>query len=259
MGAAMAQGWLNTMPQVVLTVVDPAAPAWPPSLALSSLKHCSALSQVPRPLVADAVVLAIKPQQMAEVAPHLQDMLPTPCPLILSIAAGITTTRLQGWMGEKSPIVRAMPNLPASVGAGISGAYAHACVTPPQRALAEQLLGVLGLVLWQDDEMLLEAVTAVSGSGPAYFFLLAEVMAEVGQALGLSAEQARTLARHTLVGAGALLRHDDRSVQALRQAVTSPGGTTEAALKVLMQHDQLKNLMHQAMQACVERARALGG
>lgn len=177
---------------------------------------------------ADVVVLAVKPQEMPRVAAALAPHLATPAPLILSIAAGITTANLQRWY-PGAEIVRTMPNRPALIGAGVSGLYAEETISPGSRGLAVAIMQAAGRVVWVRREADLDTLTALSGSGPAYFFRLAEAMAASGVALGLDPATAQLLAAETLYGAGQLV-HADPSLDQQRAAVTSKGGTTEAAL-----------------------------
>lgn len=180
---------------------------------------------------AQLVVLAVKPQELAPIVRKLRPLLAERRPLLLSIAAGIRTSTLQDWC-PGLPVVRAMPNLPARVGAGATGLYAPPGTSAADRQLAETVMAAIGHCVWVDKETAMDVVTALSGSGPAYFFLLAEQMAAAAVALGLDADTARTLAAETLHGAGALA-HQDHDLARQRLAVTSKGGTTEAALQVL--------------------------
>jgi pyrroline-5-carboxylate reductase len=184
---------------------------------------------------ADVVVLAVKPQQMSPVVRALAPALAGHSPLLVSVAAGIRASDLERWVGPGVPVVRAMPNRPALIGAGASGLYASKSVSPAQRALAEQVLRASGLCVWVDSEADLDLVTALSGSGPAYFFRLAELMAEASIAQGLDPATARKLAAQTLAGAGQLVAAELSAEQGadlarMRAEVTSRGGTTEAAL-----------------------------
>ena len=203
---------------------------------------------------ADVVVLAVKPQQMAEAAaairPHLSR------PLLLSIAAGVRARTLARWLGS-DVIVRTMPNTPALIGAGISGAVALPGVTPKQRASAETILRAVGDVIWFDDEALLDAVTAVSGSGPAYAFYLIEAMQEAGRELGFSDSDARRLAVATVAGAAQLAAASDEAAEVLRERVTSKGGTTAAALSQL-EALGVKRAFVTAIRAADARAREIG-
>jgi pyrroline-5-carboxylate reductase len=184
---------------------------------------------------AEVVVLAVKPQQMGPVARALAPALAARSPVVISVAAGIRASDLQRWIGAGIPVVRAMPNRPALIGAGASGLFAEASVGAAQRALAEQVMSATGLCVWVDRESDIDLVTALSGSGPAYFFRLAELMAEAAIAQGLEPATARRLAAQTLAGAGQLVAADAASDQGadlarMRAEVTSKGGTTEAAL-----------------------------
>ena len=206
---------------------------------------------------ADVVVLAVKPQVMQTVcrdlAPHLQAS-----QLIVSIAAGITCASLQQWLGADTPraIVRCMPNTPALLRQGVSGLFANAAVSDEQKRQAEQLLSAVGLALWLDREELIDAVTAVSGSGPAYFFLLIEAMTAAGEQLGLPRETAAELTLQTALGAARMACESDVEAAELRRRVTSPNGTTEAAIKAF-QAGGLEALVQQAMDAAARRSAEL--
>ena len=203
---------------------------------------------------AHALVLAVKPQELRGVLSALRPQLEHRRPLLVSIAAGIRMAALAQW-SPACPIVRAMPNRGALLGAGATAACAAAGVSAPQRELAAQILNASGLLVWVPDEAQLDAVTALSGSGPAYFFLLAEHMAAAGTALGLDAVTAQALAAATLHGAG-LLAHADPDLAAQRVAVTSKGGTTEAALAVF-DDANLAAIVTAAMRAATERSEQL--
>lgn len=200
---------------------------------------------------ADIIVLSIKPQVMKEVcldlAPHLVEG-----QLIISIAAGINCASLENWLGDR-PIVRCMPNTPALVRQGVSGLYANAQVSDEQRQQAEQLLSAVGLALWLDEEHLIDAVIAVSGSGPAYFFLLIEAMTASGEKLGLPRETAAKLAQQTALGAAQMAVSSDVDAGELRRRVTSPAGTTEAAIKTF-QAGGFEALVDAALHAAAQRA-----
>lgn len=186
---------------------------------------------------ADVVVLAVKPQQMGTVARALAPALAARRPLVISVAAGIRAADLERWVGPGVPVVRAMPNRPALIGAGASGLYAAVSVGAAQRTLAEQVLRTTGLCVWVNQESELDVVTALSGSGPAYFFRLAELMAEAAIAQGLEPATARRLAAQTLAGAGQLVAADSApDLARMRAEVTSRGGTTEAALATFDAH-----------------------
>ncbi|MBB6340375.1 pyrroline-5-carboxylate reductase [Pseudomonas fluvialis] len=200
---------------------------------------------------ADVIVLAVKPQVMKavclELAPSLSEN-----QLIVSIAAGISCASLANWLGQR-PIVRCMPNTPALLRQGVSGLYANAEVSAEQRQQAEQLLSAVGLALWLEDEALIDAVTAVSGSGPAYFFLLIEAMTAAGEKLGLPRATAAQLTLHTALGAARMACESDVDAAELRRRVTSPNGTTEAAIKTF-QAGGFEALTARAMQAATDRS-----
>jgi pyrroline-5-carboxylate reductase len=202
---------------------------------------------------ADVVILAVKPQQLKSVtqslAPHWQ-----PDALLISIAAGIRMDAIERWLGQpNASIVRAMPNTPSLVRAGATGLCANAHVTHTQHELAESILRAVGLAIWVSDEQQMDAVTAVSGSGPAYFFLILEAMQAAGVELGLSEENARLLSLETAFGAAKMALESDESAAVLRQRVTSPGGTTEQALNTFNEGD-LKGLFQCALNAAAQRA-----
>jgi pyrroline-5-carboxylate reductase len=203
------------------------------------------------------IVLAVKPQVAADVMPSVAAMTGS-ATLVLSIMAGKTLAFLQSGL-PRTAIVRAMPNTPASIGRGITVAVPNALVTAEQRIRAQHLLAASGAVEWISDEGLMDAVTAVSGSGPAYVFLLAEALAEAGVAAGLPEALAARLARDTVSGAGELPHRSPLDPATLRKNVTSPGGTTAAALEILMASDGLDPLMRQAVAAAIERSRDLAG
>jgi pyrroline-5-carboxylate reductase len=200
---------------------------------------------------ADVVVLAVKPQQMRMVATALAPVLATRRPLVISIAAGIATCDLARWLGAPS-IVRAMPNTPALMGCGMSGLYATAGIDAAQRMRAEQIMSAVGLTIWVDDEDLIDAITAVSGSGPAYFFLIMELMQSVALQLGLTTDQARTLVIQTAFGAARMAQDSGMNPAILRAQVTSPGGTTECALRI-MQESGMAAIFERALVAAKAR------
>lgn len=212
-------------------------------------------TQIPSSFQPDVVLLAVKPQHISSVVPFYAKYSSS---LFVSIAAGITLKNLQTLLGGESvSIVRSMPNLPASVGVGMTVAVANGHTTEKQRVLADQLLQAIGQTAWIRDEKLMDAATALSGSGPAYVFALCEAMAKAGEALGLTAELSAQLSRQTIIGSGVLLTHLVDSPEVLRKAVTSPGGTTETALRHLVDEQQLYKLMKKAMLAAALRAQEL--
>lgn len=203
----------------------------------------------------DVIVLAVKPQVMGPVCETLRPNLPTNC-LVISIAAGIDCRSLQLWLGDDIRLVRCMPNTPSLIRQGASGLYAKADVSNDHRALAEQILGAVGLVKWLPSEDLLDPVTAVSGSGPAYFFLFLEAMTDVGVELGLDRGTAKELAIQTAAGAAQLAQQSDVDLAELRRRVTSPGGTTERAIQAFEKLG-LRAMVREAMQACAGRSQEL--
>jgi len=205
---------------------------------------------------ANVWVLAVKPQVMREVCAALVPLAQAHRPLVVSIAAGITTGQLDRWLGGGLPVVRAMPNTPALLGAGITGLFANARTADAQRADADALLEAVGPTVWIDDETKMDAVTAVSGSGPAYVFLLAEAMQAAGIAQGLPPEAARALVQQTLLGAATMLVQQGEPADVLRKRVTSPGGTTQAAIETF-EAGGFRELVGRAIQAATERGRQL--
>lgn len=207
-------------------------------------------------LMADVVVLAVKPQIMSTVVADFSQVLDKQ--LIISVAAGLSTDSLTKMLNGYQNIVRAMPNTPAMVQAGATGLYATDSIDEQEKQLATELMGASGLVIWVDDEEQLHAVTAVSGSAPAYFFYFIESVIQGGIDLGLSQEQASALAMQTALGAAKMSIHSDDTPEQLRRKVMSPGGTTEAAVHSL-QADKVNELIGKAMQACVKRSREMSG
>ncbi|HEX8756082.1 MAG TPA: pyrroline-5-carboxylate reductase [Steroidobacteraceae bacterium] len=205
---------------------------------------------------ANLVVLAVKPQDAGSVLAALTPGLQQRRPIVLSVAAGVRIQALQSWCGTGVPVIRAMPNRPAFVGAGITGLFAPAEVDTSQRALAAQVMQSVGEVVWVATEEALDVVTALSGSGPAYFFLLAEAMMQAGVELGLPPDTARRLSIATLHGAGLLAQGSDGDLARLRAEVTSKGGTTEAALHALQAAD-FNELVSRAIAAAARRSREL--
>ncbi len=203
----------------------------------------------------EVIVLAVKPQQMRVAVAPLRGTLKTE--LVLSIAAGIRLADLSRWLGDYRCLVRAMPNTPALIGAGITGLYADPVVDAAQRNAAQRVLSAVGRTLWIGDEQLMDAITAVSGSGPAYVFYFIEALAAAARELGLTAEQARTLSIETFLGATKLAAASDEEVSALRQRVTSKGGTTEAALSSF-EADGICQAIVRAVRAADARGRELG-
>lgn len=257
MGGALLAGWLERgLSAQSILVQDPGPP--PEVARIIDAAGIVADAAIAKPAVPLSVlVLAVKPQMMDDVLPSLVPLV-SPATLVISIAAGRTLASLAAALPDGTAIVRAMPNTPAAIGQGITAATVNAHVTIAQRETARSLLEAVGAFAWVDDEAQMDAVTALSGSGPAYVFLLAEVMAEAGIAVGLPPALAAELARHTVSGAGALMAAAaDVSPAQLRQNVTSPGGTTAAALAVLMGEPGMRELMAKAIEAATRRGREL--
>ncbi len=204
---------------------------------------------------AGVLVLAVKPQVLREVAQALAPVVQAQRPLVISIAAGVRERDLERWLGEV-PLVRAMPNTPALVQSGATALHANPRVDEAQRALAESIMRAVGITLWLEEEGQMDAVTALSGSGPAYCFLVMEAMEEAAHALGLSRETARLLTLQTAFGAAKMALESEEDIAALRRRVTSPGGTTEAALRVL-EAGGIRALLKEAMEAACRRSREL--
>lgn len=202
---------------------------------------------------ADVVILAVKPQAMHAVLTPLTGALQAKKPLVISIAAGLRESTLQAWMGGNLPIVRAMPNTPALIGHGATGLYANTFVTNAAHDLAESILRAVGITVWVDSETLMDAITAVSGSGPAYFFLMMEALQAAGEKAGLPEQTARLLTLQTALGAAAMALESDASLATLRQRVTSPGGTTERGVSVLEEH-KLRDILNLTVEAARDRS-----
>jgi pyrroline-5-carboxylate reductase len=205
---------------------------------------------------ADLWLLAVKPQVMRVVCEGLSTLAQSRKPLVVSIAAGITASQMQRWLGGDGAVIRAMPNTPALLGAGVTGLFASAQVDAAGRARAEDLLSSAGKTVWIDDEAKIDAVTAVSGSGPAYVFLLAEAMEAAAKAEGLADDAARTLVLQTVLGAARMLTESDEAPEELRKRVTSPNGTTQAAIETF-QEGGFEKLVGKAIHAASERGRQL--
>ncbi len=251
MGGAKLRGWLAAgVPASAIAVREP-KPS--PEMAALLAQHGIAEKHASPP---DVLVLAVKPQIMTQV---LDDVAPLAGPhtAVISIAAGRTVASIARHFAQGAAIVRAMPNLPAEVGRGITAAFANPHVTAPQRALCEKLLRATGQAVWVEDEGLIDAVTAVSGSGPAYVFYLVECLAAAGRDAGLPADLAGQLARAMVEGAGELLHRSPLAPAQLRENVTSPGGTTAAGLSALMRQPGLEDLMRETVAAAARRSREL--
>jgi pyrroline-5-carboxylate reductase len=211
---------------------------------------------LPTELAPRAIVFAIKPQAMAAVLPAYESLARSGS-VVLSIAAGTAIARFEAAFGEDTPVARAMPNTPAAIGQGVTALVANRHVSPAQKELCSALMAAVGAVYWIADEELMHAITAMSGGGPAYLFLLIESLAKAGIASGLPVELAWPLARGTVAGSGALAARSAEPAEVLRRNVTSPGGTTEAALAVLMAEGGLQPLFDRAIAAATRRSREL--
>lgn len=255
MGGAMLDGWLTLgLPPQQTVVIDP-KPA--PEIQLLGGRGVTLNPPKSAMPTARVVVLAVKPQVAAEALPGVSELV-GPETVVVSVMAGKTLAFLETAF-PGAAVVRAMPNTPAAIGRGITVAVPNRKVTAAQKKIAHDLLAATGAVEWIDDEGLMDAVTAVSGSGPAYVFHLAEALAKAGVIAGLPPQLAETLARATVAGSGELLQRSPHHAAILRQNVTSPGGTTAAALNVLMAPDGLEALMTKAVAAATKRSRELAG
>ncbi|HEY1298963.1 MAG TPA: pyrroline-5-carboxylate reductase [Stellaceae bacterium] len=254
MGTALLNGWTASGAAARFVVVEPEGA--PPELAdRPNIAWHTAAESVPQAAAPDAVVFAVKPQVIDDVLPGYRRWV-RPQTLFVSIVAGKTMAGISRHLGPAA-LVRTMPNTPAAIGRGITVACASPLVTASQRRLCERLLAAAGESAWVEDEPLLDAVTAVSGSGPAYVFLLIEALAAAGVEQGLPHDLALRLARATVAGSGELARRSEESPAQLRENVTSPGGTTRAALDVLMAEDGLAALLGRAVAAATVRSREL--
>ena len=254
MGGAMLKGWVqNGMEPEKITVLDPGVSDQVKSTLLKSkIWHAETPAGVSAP---DVLVLAIKPQMMAQVLPTLSALV-SEHTVVVSVAAGTTLSTITDALGDIAAI-RVMPNTPSLVLRGMSVGCANAKTSDEQRSYVNDLMSAIGMVEWVEDEKLIDAVTAVSGSGPAYVFHLAECMAEAGIKAGLPDELAMTLAVQTISGAGELLRLSDDAPATLRKNVTSPNGTTAAALDVLMGENAMQELLAKAIMAAKKRSEEL--
>jgi pyrroline-5-carboxylate reductase len=252
MGGAMLSGWLaQGLDAKSVVVIEPQPSGEISALVTKGIR----LNPSPKDIgPVAALVIALKPQTFREAGPTLKSFA-GPSTLVVSIMAGTTIASIEE--ACSGSVVRAMPNTPAAIGRGITVAVAAKNVSAAQRAVADALLRATGSVEWIDDEKLMDAVTAVSGSGPAYIFLLAEELARAGVEAGLPQELATKLARETVAGSGELLHRSEAPSATLRQNVTSPGGTTAAALEVLMGPDGMQSLLTRAVAAATRRSKEL--
>jgi pyrroline-5-carboxylate reductase len=255
MGAAMLRGWLASGVDPARLIVEEPHPS--DELETLHREHGFLLNDDGQRR-ASAIVVAVKPQVMDTVLPGLAPRVGADT-VVISIAAGRTLAGIERHFAPGAAIVRAMPNTPAAVGRGVTGAIANAAVTGAQTALCNELLGAVGEVVWLGDEGLMDALTAISGSGPAYVFHMTECLAAAGEALGLPQDAAAKLARATVEGAGELLHRSPDTPARLRENVTSPQGVTAAALAVLMAEPGLRDLMTRAAAAAAKRSQELAG
>jgi pyrroline-5-carboxylate reductase len=254
MGGAMLDGWLSRgFAAADVLVAEPVEALRPKKSGLRAVGSTSEVSETP-----EIVVLAVKPQTMDGVLPDLKRFAEAGS-VFLSIAAGKTLKYFASHLGTAAKVVRSMPNTPAAVRQGITVACAAQGVSAAEKQRCQQLLEAVGQALWVEDEALLDPVTALSGSGPAYVFLLVEAMAAAGTKLGLKPEMAMQLARATVAGSGELLKQSSEPAQQLRVNVTSPGGTTAEALKVLMASDGIQPVFDKALAAASRRSKELAG
>ncbi len=251
MGGALLRRWQELTLYKDVCIVEPSP------INVLAAKQVADFSKIPAGFKPTVVAMAVKPQILPDVTKQYKAYTDKGA-LLLSIAAGMPVSFFEKQLGKKAAIVRCMPNTPASIGEGITVAYANRNVTKAQKALATTLLESVGEVLWVEDEKLLNPVTALSGSGPAYLFLLIEALTAAGKKIGLDAKMAEKLARQTVIGSAALAKDSAETEAAkLRENVTSPGGTTAAALEVLMKDDVLQKLFEKALTAATKRAEEL--
>ncbi len=256
MGGALLEGWLALgLDPKYAAVLEPQPSRELTLLAARGLRLNAAASAIGE---TSAIIIAVKPQVASEIVPTLASYVGAGT-VVVSIMAGQTLGFLEQALSQRAALVRAMPNTPAAIGRGITVAVPNLRVSGRQRELVHLLLSATGAVEWIDDEALMDAVTAVSGSGPAYVFLLVEALAQAGAAAGLPPDLAARLARATVAGSGELLQRSALDPASLRQNVTSPGGTTAAALEVLMGPHGLDDLMTKAVAAATQRSRQLAG
>jgi pyrroline-5-carboxylate reductase len=254
MGQALVRGWLaHGRAASSIAIVDPVPATRAVAETLGVAAHEGAAAVAAR---ADVVVIAVKPNQLASALASCTAAAARGA-VFLSIAAGKTIAQIDAGLGRASAVVRAMPNTPAAIGKGVTALVANAAVSPPQRALCGELMAAVGAVAWLDDERHMDAVTAISGSGPAYVFLLIECFEHAALELGLDAALAKQLALATVAGAGEYAAAAGESAAELRRRVTSPNGTTQAALAVLMAQPGMRELLVRATRAAAERAREL--
>ena len=259
MGGAMLTGWLDTTYNTSdIIVVEPNGTTAQDISTRFGIATVADAADLPDDLAPEVIVFAVKPQMMDDVVPNYARFSRGGC-VYLSIAAGKTIAYFEQMLGPQAAIIRAMPNTPAAVARGITVACANAPTTEAQKTLCHSLLSSVGEVAWSDDENQMDAITSLSGGGPAYVFLLAECLAQAGIDAGLPEDLAKRLARVTVAGSGELLHQSTEEPATLRQNVTSPGGTTAEALKVLMAKDGWQPLISKAIAAATKRSKELAG
>ncbi len=255
MGSAMVTGWLKQAAITAIDIIEPTQTNLTHDPRLTFFKDAASWGEQKR--TPDIVVLAVKPQAIAEVNTALPPHVPQHIP-VLSIAAGITLTNLTRAWGDARPIIRAMPNTPASIGMGATACILNNNIQQKHIDIVSTLLSTLGSVYQVSDEIEMDGVTALSGSGPAYLFHFVEALENAGKKIGLTPDLARSLARDTVIGAAALLAAEpDSSPTTLRENVTSPGGTTEAGLKILMGNQMLEDLLTMTLKAAFKKSQEL--
>lgn len=254
MGSALLNGWLNIDTDRSYIIVDP-ADTLPEITNNTAIDHIQSIQEIDNKDL-DIIVLAIKPQIIDKVLKELKPIVSKKT-LIISIIAGTTINTFEKYFGSDQPIIRTMPNTPAAIGKGMIAAIGNQNTNKTQIKTAHNLLSVAGKVEWITDEALMDAVTAVSGSGPAYLFLLIEAMSKAGENAGLTKELSAMLARQTIIGAAALAEQDPQEAKILRQNVTSTGGTTEAALNILMDNNEFQTIINNAINAAMKRSQEL--
>jgi len=245
MGSALKQGWERTKVTFDVSVIEPSNPQYLPNV-----------TALPKEYIPDVVVFAVKPQALPHILPLYKQFSETKC-LFVSIAASISLETYHKYLGDKANIIRVMPNLPVIVGQGMTALVTKSSLSKHHRSLGEILFSCSGQVLWLDKDSLMDVVTAISGNGPAYFFRMVECLAAAGAACGLPMEVAMQLARQTAIGAGTMLEQLPETTVELRRRVTSPAGTTAAALRAFDQGDALAKLIRTAVKAAIQRSQEL--
>lgn len=255
MGQALLSGWLQKKITQHVAIIDPSFEEIEPFVGQIDIYRPT--EKLPESYRPDVIILAVKPQMMADILSNYAYLKEQNIPFI-SIAAGLGLAWFEERLSAQTPVIRVMPNTPSAISKGMSVLCAGACVTDAQKHMAETLMKPSGAVAWIEDEAKMDAVTVISGSGPAYFFYLVEALADIGEELGLSPELAQLLAKQTLVGAGALAEASSESCAQLRQNVTSKGGVTAEALAVMMaQETGLRPTLLEALKAGMKRSEEL--